>query len=45
MFLLVLSNTPTGFIDEAAAERVYQMYKTRAYRLEPMQVPCAFNSV
>jgi sphingosine kinase len=27
-----------GFVDEAAAQRIYQLYTTRAYRLEPLQV-------
>ena len=27
----------SGFIDEDAAQRIYQFHTTRAYRLEPMQ--------
>ena len=26
-----------GFVDEAAAEKIYQFHTTRAYRLEPLQ--------
>ena len=26
-----------GFVDEGAADKIYQFHTTRAYRLEPMQ--------